>query len=337
MRAAIYARRSTEEHQVASLDIQIEEATRYIASKGWSLDDEHVFIDSGVSRAEFKKRPGIRALLLAKEQRAVDVIVARDDSRIGGDTILSPQLVMQLTAGGTRLFYYFADKEVRLKTAVDKLMMSVSSFGSESEREKISERTREHLSVKARRGFVAGGVVYGYRNLEIKEGYTRVRVEYAIDENQASIVREIFERYVAGAGAKSIAKDLNRRLVPAPRAGKRGTGSWTPTSIRPMLQNERYKGVLVWGRVKKSYEDGTKVRTQTPEDQWTRVDAPHLRIISDELWAAARKRERSKVAMGRSRPSGAKPKYLLSGLSRCGICGGPIQVANGKASHEPIN
>ena len=62
MRAAIYARRSTDEHQEASLDVQREEALRFAASKGWSVAAEHVFLEDAVSRAEFKKRPALIAL-----------------------------------------------------------------------------------------------------------------------------------------------------------------------------------------------------------------------------------------------------------------------------------
>jgi DNA invertase Pin-like site-specific DNA recombinase len=58
-RAALYLRRSTEEHQAASLDVQEGEARRFLEKLGpHTLAAEHVFIDSGVSRAEFAKRPG---------------------------------------------------------------------------------------------------------------------------------------------------------------------------------------------------------------------------------------------------------------------------------------
>jgi site-specific DNA recombinase len=52
------------------------------------------------------------------------------------------------------------------------------NFGAELEREKISQRTHEHLLVKARRGLNVGGRVFGYDNVEVKDGERRVRVEY---------------------------------------------------------------------------------------------------------------------------------------------------------------
>ena len=336
MRAAIYARRSTEEHQVASLDVQLEEARRYLAARGWSLDHAHVYIDDAISRAEFKKRPGLLALLNAAEARAFDVVITRDETRLGGDTYRTGIVIQDLLDHGARLFYYFTDEEVRLDGAVEKFLVAARSFASELEREKTSQRTHEHLMTKARRGLNVGGRVYGYDNVEIMEGDRRARVEYRINPAQADVVREIFHRYAAGEGVKTIAKDLNARGVPTPRTGKRGVGAWCSGSIKPMLQRERYRGVIVWGMKEKAYRKGTKVRIDRPECEWIRVDVPDLRIIDDELWAAVQARMGQKKNYGRSRSSGAPPRYLLSGFSRCGTCGGPIQVINGKVSYTPV-
>ena len=85
MRAAIYARRSTE-HQEASIPVQLEEARGYIALNGWALVEEHVYVDDALSRAEYKKRPQLYAMLneAEKRDRGFDVIVLRDVDRLGG-------------------------------------------------------------------------------------------------------------------------------------------------------------------------------------------------------------------------------------------------------------
>ncbi|HSN99715.1 MAG TPA: zinc ribbon domain-containing protein [Candidatus Nanopelagicales bacterium] len=57
-----------------------------------------------------------------------------------------------------------------------------------------------------------------------------------------------------------------------------------------------------------------------------------LRIVDEELWNAVQARAEEKKRFGRERVSGARPRYLLSGFSRCGACGGRIQVVNGKAT-----
>ncbi|WP_170320056.1 recombinase family protein [Polyangium spumosum] len=330
MRAALYVRRSTEEHQADSIEVQTGEGRRYIERKGWSLDPAHVFVDDAVSRAEFKKRPGLFSMLNAAEKKAFDVVVVRDESRLGGDTNRTSLLIQDLLDSGARLFYYFSDEEVRVDGAIDKFMVSVRSFASELEREKISQRTRENHSVKARKGLVTGGKTYGYSNVEVKDGERRLRVEYAINEDEAKIVREIFTRYADGEGLKSIAKDLNARGVPSPR----GRG-WAQSALLPMTERETYIGILTWGRAEKAYRGGTKVRVPRPEHEWTRVEMPHMRIVDDELWNRVQARKVKKTSFGRTRNSGAPPKYLLSGLSRCGVCGGRLQVIPGKAGVEP--
>ena len=338
MQAAIYARRSTEEHQEASLDVQVSEATRYINEKGWSLDPSHVYIDDAVSRAEFKKRPGLIALLNTVEAGLIDVVVTRDESRLGGDMTRTGLLISDIIDGGARLFYYYSNEEVSLDTAVDKFMVAARNFASELEREKISQRTHEHLLSKARRGLNVGGRCYGYDNVEITDDQgRRVRVEYAINDHQADVIREIFRRYVDGAGLRTIAKALNERGEPSPRAGKRGTGSWSPGVIREMLRRDRYRGVASYNKIEKTYRGGTKVRVPRPQEEWIEIPVPHLQIVDEELWASVAgrfdKRARNRPATSRR---GRPPKYLLSGFSRCAECGGPLKVSNGRQGSKAI-
>lgn len=189
LRCALYGRRSTEEHQLASMEVQLEEGKRYIAKNGGTLGPEHVFLDDAISRAEFKKRPGLIALLNAAKAKQFDAVVARDESRLGGDTFRSGLVIQDLLESGIQLHYYYTGERVRCDGAVDKFMIAAWSFAAELEREKTSQRTHEHLMTKARRGLVVGGRVYGYTNVEIREGERRVRVEYRINETECVLNR----------------------------------------------------------------------------------------------------------------------------------------------------
>jgi site-specific DNA recombinase len=331
MRAAIYARRSTEEHQEASLEIQISEAKRYIEKRGWTLDEAHIYVDDAVSRAEFQKRRGLPKMLNAAEKKAFDILVVRDETRLGGDMLRTSLLVQGLVDAGIRLFYHFRDEEVLMDGPNDRVMCALRNYASELERLKISERTREHLENKARRGLVVGGKIYGYDNVGVFEGDRRVRVEYKVNPEQAAIIKEVFTRYAAGESLKAIAKDLNARGVPSPR----GKG-WAQSALLPMIRNERYRGILTWGQTAKGYRGGTKIRRNQPEASWTVVESPELRIIDDDLWQAVQARMAAKTKYGRQSPRGSVAKYLLSGFSRCGVCGGRLQVINGKSSYDPV-
>jgi hypothetical protein len=73
-RWALYRRRSTDEHQMESLQVQLENGARFIRSRDGTLGDHHVFTDDAVSRAEFKKRPGLLSLLNAAQRKAFDAV-----------------------------------------------------------------------------------------------------------------------------------------------------------------------------------------------------------------------------------------------------------------------
>jgi site-specific DNA recombinase len=328
-RAAIYARRSTDEHQEASLDVQLEEARLSCDSKGWSVDERHVFLEDAVSRAEFVNRPALNAMKLAAFAKAFDVIVVRDETRLGGDMIRTMMLLQELTDLQVRVYYYYADEELQLHSPMQKLMAAFGSCMSEQERLKISERTHEHLKTKARSGRVAGGVVYGYDNVREHDGVVRV-----INDEQANVVREIFAMTAAGVGLRGVAGALNRRGVAPPSAGRRGTKSWSPNCLREILRRELYVGVQVWNKAKKTYRGGTKVRVARPASEWIRSELPHLRIIDELTWASVTERNASSVRVSKRR--GAPAAYLLTGLARCSECGGPLQATNRRSGGQTI-
>jgi DNA invertase Pin-like site-specific DNA recombinase len=312
--------------------VQLGEARRFIQRKGWTLSDAHIFIEDAVSRAEFKKRPVLLRLIRAAEAREFDFVVTRDETRIGGDMIRTGLVISNLLDVGVKLWFYYEDREVVLDNATDKFLMAAKNFASELEREKIAQRTFEHLMTKARKGLNAGGRCYGYDNQRGLDG-----VEYVINDMQGEVIREIFTRYANGDGLRTIVKALNSRSVPSPRAGKKGTGSWSLSVVRSMLRNERYLGVVIYGQRQKTYKGGTKVRVARPKCDWVRVEVPKLRIVSDELWAAAHAQMRTVERLdGKGRVSGRKPKYMLSQLARCSTCGGPIKVTNSKSNQNII-
>jgi site-specific DNA recombinase len=330
MRCAVYARKSTEE-QIASLDVQVDEATRYIESKGWTVAPGHIYQDSAISRAEFKKRPGLIALLNALASGEFDAIVLRDDSRLGGDMHRTGLVVQDMVESGKRLFCYFEGNEITLDGATDKIMMALRGFAAELEREKIAGRTREHLETKARKGYVTGGKCYGYDNERLAD-----HVEHRINEAEAAIVREIFEAKAAGDGYKTITKRLNSRGVPSPSAGKRGTGSWAPTMVREILLRERYIGWIQWGKAAKTYRGGTKVRLESAAEDRIRAERPELRIVPQELWEQVQATMRTRSDTWKAGAVGPKPRHLLAGLARCTECGGPMKAVAAKFGSETV-
>jgi site-specific DNA recombinase len=340
--AAVYARKSTEQVEVTdeqrSVTRQTDHARVYALAHGWVVRDEYLFVDDGISGAEFRKRPGLTRLLSTLRPRPpFQVLITSEESRLGREQIETAYVIKQILDAGVRLFYYLDDRERTLDSATEKLLLSITSFASETERERGQQRTHDALSRLARGGYVTGGKVYGYDNVRASTpgpggGVHRSPARRVINPAQGAVVRRIFEWSAAGWGITRIAKQLNAEGVSPPRGGGHG---WAPTAIREMLHNELYRGRGLWNRTKKAHRRGTKTQETRPPADLVDVDLPECRIISDDLWEAAHAAlgRRASVFVPQIRaltkteplPQLTPPSpYLLSGLARCTSCGGPI-------------
>ncbi len=148
MIAAIYARKSTEQAGVSdeekSVTRQIEHATAYAVRKGWTVDPARVYQDDGISGAEFVKRPGFLRLMNAlKPKPPFQVLIMSEESRLGREQIETAYALKQIITGGVRIFYYLEDRERVLESPTDKLLLSVTAFADEMEREKARQRTHD--------------------------------------------------------------------------------------------------------------------------------------------------------------------------------------------------
>ncbi len=348
MIAAIYARKSTEQNGVGeeekSVTRQVEHATAYATKKGWTVAEEHVYVDDGISGAEFAKRPGFLRLMNAlKPKPPFQVLIMSEESRLGREAIETAYALKQLVTAGVRVFFYLEDRERVLESPTDKIMLSLTTFADELEREKARQRTHDAMIRIAKLGHVTGGLVYGYDNLDVasacKDAQGRVKrayVERHINENQAAVVRRIFKDCADGKGFISIAKALNEDGVPTPRVTSRQGNGWGPSSIREILYRDLYRGIIVWNKTKKRNLWGQKQSAARPESEWVQLEAkPELRIVPDKLWKDAQDRlDRTRATYLRGtkgqlwgRPAtGLESKYLLTGLSLCGQCGGSLYV-----------
>ena len=95
MIATIYARKSTEQNGVGdeekSVTRQIEHAKAYAAKKGWSVAEDYVYVDDGISDAEFVKRPGFLRL---KPKPPFEVLIMSEESRLGREQIETAYALM---------------------------------------------------------------------------------------------------------------------------------------------------------------------------------------------------------------------------------------------------
>jgi DNA invertase Pin-like site-specific DNA recombinase len=273
MIAAIYARKSTDDSdrpdEARSTARQIARATEYATVKGWTVDPRYIFVDDAVSGAEWKHRPGFNALLAALEPRPpFGVLIVSELSRIGRDTVRTPAAVLQIEEAGVAIHGYLSGAPITLGDETGEMTTMLHSLGASFERRRARARTYDALRRRAEAGAVTGGRLYGYANARNGNGY----VHRVIVENEAAIVRRVFEMYAEGAGIVTIAHTLNTEGVRPPRA--RG---WAPSGIREMLHRRTYVGEVEWGKLQKVTRRGTKHQRHRPESEWLTVSVPACR------------------------------------------------------------
>jgi site-specific DNA recombinase len=293
-RAAVYCRKSTSEHvseDAKSVTRQLEHAKAYAARKGWVVLDD-VYVDDGISGAEFANRPGLVKLLAAlKPSPPFQRLIMSEESRLGRETIETAFILKQLVTAGVKVHFYLTDTERTLDSPLEKVMLSLTAFADELEREKARQRTYDAMRRKAHAGHVTGGVVFGYDNVRVvgPDGKPS-HVERRINAAQAAIVRDIFDRYSHGEGYARIARALNAQHAPSPRPTAHRPAGWSPSSVRCILRRDLYRGLLTWNRSRKRVTWGRQRQTARPASEWLTRDVPGLRIIADDVWAAAQAR-----------------------------------------------
>jgi hypothetical protein len=157
-----------------------------------------------------------------------------------------------------------------------------------------------------------------------------VRGDRTINLAEAAVVRRIFRDYAAGKSPKRIAVELNMDGITAPGGGQWGFSTLNGNVSRGngVLNNELYVGRLIWNRQHfiKAPETGKRQGRLNPKEDWIVQEVPELRIIDDVLWQAVKDRQ-AKLLFKCDQTAiptwdRRRPRYLLSGLVRCGRCGG---------------
>ena len=154
----------------------------------------------------------------------------------------------------------------------------------------LGDKTKRGQLGRILKGKVAGGLGYGYIVSSLAE-----RGQRAVVEHEADIVRLVFKEFADGKSPEAIAKDLNKEAIPGP-----GGRPWSNTTIRGqaargtgLLNNEMYRGVLVWNRCSyvKDPHRGKKVARPNPPEKYEVAKVPHLQIVDDALWIRVKARQ----------------------------------------------
>lgn len=322
MRAAIYARYSSDLQNDRSVEDQIRLCREHAARIGATVVGE--FYDRAKSGASMFGRPGLADLMLAAERSEFEILLSESPDRISRDiadlahvhkTLKFREITIHCVNGGQ----------------IDTVQVGMFGVIGQMQREEGAKKTKRGMVGVIRSGRSAGGKAYGYRPITGKPG------ELEIVEAEAEAVRRIFTMYEAGVSPRTIARSLNEDGIEAPRgkqwnastlngSGQRGNG---------LLRNPVYVGKLIWNRVRmvKDPSTGRRISRVNDASEYETIDAPHLRIVSDELFAAVQARKEDRTKLG---PKGPRSKRILSGLLRCGACGGGMAIVGFDRSGKRI-
>ena len=315
-KAAIYARFSSERQRDRSIDDQVALCQGLADRNSWPV--AAVYADFAASGSTVHRRPEFSRMLADAEDQQFDVIIAEDIDRLARGEGDAPKLRQRLEFLGIEMHTCTDGHITKLHAGLKGLMSSLFL-------DNLIAHTKRGMAGVVRDGRHPGGKIYGYRTIPGRPG------ELEIVAAEAAIVRRIFERYVSGRTPRQIAGDLNQDRILPPRGGH----TWRASTINGnkrrangILQSEIYTGVIVWNRLRMMRDPSTGRRISRPNNtaEVQRTAAPHLRIIDDETFRAAqqRKSERAHLSPGQRR----RAKRLLSGLLRCGSCGGGMSAAS---------
>ena len=306
MKIAAYCRVSTEkEAQIDSLEKQIEFFNEFTKKNGYEL--YKLYADEGISGKQIKHRKQFQQMMIDAKAKKFDKVVVKDVSRFARNTVDLLQSVRELKSYGVQVDFL---NNGEVMEGGSEFILTILGAMAQQESANMSKRVKFGKDITAKKGRVPN-LVFGYDKIP-DERYT-----LKINEEEAKIVKEIFESYVyKGIGTTKIAWNLNDRGIRT----KKTKSKWVQTSIVRMLKNPIYTG-RVTNKKSEVTDFITGTRKELPEEEWIVVERPEMRIISDELFNRAQEILAQRSNEFKLNNKREKTEYVFSTLIYCKHCG----------------
>lgn len=306
MKIAAYCRVSTEkEAQIDSLEKQIEFFNEFTKKNGYEL--YKLYADEGISGKQIKHRKQFQQMMEDAKHKKFEKVVVKDVSRFARNTVDLLQSVRELKSYGVQVDFL---NNGEVMEGGSEFILTILGAMAQQESANMSKRVKFGKDITAQKGRVPN-LVFGYDKIP-NERYT-----LKINEEEAKIVKEIFESYVyKGIGTTKIAWDLNNRGIRT----KKTKSKWVQTSIVRMLKNPIYTG-RVTNKKSEVTDFITGTRKDLPEEEWIVVERSEMRIISDELFNRAQEILAQRSNEFKLNNKREKTEYVFSTLIYCKHCG----------------
>ena len=306
MKIAAYCRVSTEkEAQIDSLEKQIEFFNEFTKKNGYEL--YKLYADEGISGKQIKHRKQFQQMMIDAKAKKFDKVVVKDVSRFARNTVDLLQSVRELKSYNVQVDFL---NNGEVMEGGSEFILTILGAMAQQESANMSKRVKFGKNITAQKGRVPN-IVFGYDKIPNE------RYVLKINEEEAKIVKEIFESYVyKGIGTTKIAWNLNDRGIRT----KKTKSKWVQTSIVRMLKNPIYTG-RVTNKKSEVSDFITGTRKDLPEEEWITVERPEMRIISDELFNRAQDILAQRSNEFKLNNKREKTEYVFSTLIYCKHCG----------------
>lgn len=325
---AIYARVSTDKkEQSESIPAQIQGLKKWILQKSKNSKEdiyniEEVYEDYGFSGSNFNRKSFIK-MKQDIECGKINMVLTRDLSRFARNYIVA----------GYYLEDYFKEKGVRFVSVLDNVdtvnevddIVPFKNILNEMYIKDCSKRTRDGLRQRMLRGSsIASKPPYGYKFKTTYEGEIKSISLVPREDETTDVVKEIFNLYIQGLGTGKIATYLNNKGIESPSASAKNftkgkSKRWNGNTIRYILTNPKYAGIMVQGRWKKVSYKIKKVKL-TSKDQWI-IGKEFKGIISKDTFNKVQEIINERRKKFRHKDGNV---HLFSGILKCNECKGSM-------------
>lgn len=299
---AAYARVSTgKDEMLHSLSAQVSYYSDFIQKhKGWQFGG--VFSDEAITGTK-DVRTGFQKLLAECRDGNIDMVITKSISRFARNTVTLLEVVRELKVLGVDVF--FEEQNIHTLSADGEMMLTVLASYAQEESLSVSENMKWKVKTKFEKGIPWNGTVMGYRIENDR---------YTVVEDEAEIIRMIYELYHSGLGYEAIARELNEKNLKT-----RNGNSWTHSSVLWILHNYSYTGNLLLQSTYTENHITKKYRLNKGEYPMYHAESAHQPIVSIEMFNAVQ----SEAAERAKKYSKVENKNVtdLTGRVFCGKCG----------------
>lgn len=311
LRVAAYCRVSTDsEEQLTSYNSQVEHYKNMVeANPQWALID--IYADEGISGTQTDKRTEFQRMINDAVDDKIDLIITKSISRFARNTLDTLKYVRLLKDHNVAIL--FEKENINTLTMNGEMLLTILSSLAQQESESISANVKMGLKMKMKRGEMVGfNGCLGY-------DYDPVNKIITVNEEEAKVVRYIFQRYIEGTGCFVIAKELTQLKYKT----KKGNTNWNDGSVRRIITNEKYKGDLLLGKTFTVDPISKRRLDNMGEEEKYYINSNHEPIISEEIFNEAQKilEKRSVNCSNKGRGEKYSRKFAFSSKIECGFCG----------------